>query len=279
MARTVVLQVKGAPKPGVNPFAKKKGSGKPGEQEDPKGAADAQEQDPANAADPSALKPAADKEDLLDGGADEQLEDDAVPGHEPDPTTEPDPNAPPDPSADPNADPNADPTKDPKDPNADEQPEDQADTIHPHEWAGDVYEDGDETDPQDAFASFQGQSGEQAWLDRADDGTITGWVRDADGTVLRYSDDNAWATDVDDAGMQQAHGPQGQPQPGQDDPMQQGGPADPGGQQTPPAERSLFDDVTKKDAAGGLVVVDQSAIAAQLAALGQPHLQAWAKQP
>ena len=70
-----------------------------------------------------------------------------------------------------------------------------------HEWAGDIYESGDESDPAQAFAQFAGQEGETAWLDKTDDGTLTGWVRDADGTVFRYSDADAWHIDVDQAGM------------------------------------------------------------------------------
>lgn len=73
--------------------------------------------------------------------------------------------------------------------------------VESHEWAGDLYEEGDETDPAQAFAGFAGQEGEEAWLDRSEDGTLTGWVRDADGSTYRYSDPHAWATDVDDAGM------------------------------------------------------------------------------
>jgi len=70
-----------------------------------------------------------------------------------------------------------------------------------HEWAGDLYESGDETDPLDAYAVFTGANGEEAWLDRAPDGTLTGWVRDTDSSVYRYSDADSWATDVDDSGM------------------------------------------------------------------------------
>lgn len=73
-------------------------------------------------------------------------------------------------------------------------------------WAGDVYDEGDETDPTLAYAAFSGQSGEQAWLDKAEDGTLTGWVRDETGQVWRYSDPDAWAIDVDDAGMAQTGG-------------------------------------------------------------------------
>lgn len=74
--------------------------------------------------------------------------------------------------------------------------------VQTHEWAGDLIENPDEaSDPAEAFALFKGQEGEEAWLDRADDGTLTGWVRDADGSIYRYSDTDAWAVDVDDAGM------------------------------------------------------------------------------
>ncbi|AWI32702.1 hypothetical protein [Streptomyces tirandamycinicus] len=73
-------------------------------------------------------------------------------------------------------------------------------------WAGDVYDEGDETDPALAYASFSGQDGEQAWLDKAEDGTLTGWVRDETGQVWRYSDPDTWAIDVDDAGMVQTSG-------------------------------------------------------------------------
>ncbi|MEW1677821.1 hypothetical protein AB0O47_31985 [Streptomyces noursei] len=69
-------------------------------------------------------------------------------------------------------------------------------------WAGDAYDDGDETDPAHAYATFSGKDGEEAWLDRAPDGTLTGWVRDATGQVWRYVDDTAWALDVDGAQMQ-----------------------------------------------------------------------------
>lgn len=71
----------------------------------------------------------------------------------------------------------------------------------PTEWSGDLYEQGDETSPDQAFSAFSGPGGMEAWLDRADDGTLTGWVRDPDGSLFRYSDADAWAIDVDDAGM------------------------------------------------------------------------------
>jgi hypothetical protein len=46
---------------------------------------------------------------------------------------------------------------------------------------------------------------------KAEDGTLTGWVRDETGQVWRYSDTDAWAIDVDDAGMTQTGGTQGAP--------------------------------------------------------------------
>ncbi|MGW7090093.1 hypothetical protein ACWGH2_42290 [Streptomyces sp. NPDC054871] len=92
-------------------------------------------------------------------------------------------------------------------------------------WAGDVYDEGDETDPAQAYAAFSGPAGEQAWLDKAEDGTLTGWVRDETGQVWRYSDPDAWAIDVDDAGMAEAGGSRGA------DP----GAEQPGGQPVDPA--------------------------------------------
>lgn len=78
-------------------------------------------------------------------------------------------------------------------------------------WAGDVYDEGDETDPAQAYAALSGPNGEQAWLDKAEDGTLTGWVRDEAGQVWRYSNPDTWAIDVDDAGMQETGGNHGQP--------------------------------------------------------------------
>ncbi|MFK0159134.1 hypothetical protein ACIQVK_44575 [Streptomyces sp. NPDC090493] len=74
-------------------------------------------------------------------------------------------------------------------------------------WAGDEYNEGDETDPDgpDAWCAYAGSGGEQAWLDKAPDGTLTGWVRDGDGQVWRYTDPDAWSTDVDGAQMTQTH--------------------------------------------------------------------------
>lgn len=76
-------------------------------------------------------------------------------------------------------------------------------------WAGDMYDEGDETGPETAFAAYTGGDGEQAWLDQAPDGTLTGWVRDSTGQVWRYTDPDAWATDVDGAQMTRTHGPDG----------------------------------------------------------------------
>jgi hypothetical protein len=202
-----VLQVKGAPPKGVNPFAKKKKA----DEENP----DAQAQETPAPGQPG-VGP---QKQPLDGQEPDEAEIAALEEQ-------------PDPEADPEADPNLDPergsrtprptrrrrtrTRPEQQPNdqLDQQdnPEDQADTLNPHEWAGDVYEEGDETDPAQSFAAFQRPDGASAWLDRSDDGTLTGWVTDADGTVYRYSDPNAWAIDVDDAAMAQSHGPQGQQQ-------------------------------------------------------------------
>ncbi|MEU0857400.1 hypothetical protein ABZ352_18450 [Streptomyces griseofuscus] len=110
------------------------------------------------------------------------------------------------PPADPAAaDPAAAPPPDPQPP--------QQDDARP--WAGDLYDEGDETDPAQAYAAFSGPHGEQAWLDKAEDGTLTGWVRDDTGQVWRYSDVDAWAIDVDDAGMTETGGTHGA-QAGQD---------------------------------------------------------------
>jgi hypothetical protein len=75
--------------------------------------------------------------------------------------------------------------------------------VATHEWAGDLINESVDTptDPAAAFRTFAGTEGETAWLDRADDGTLTGWVQDADGSIYRYSDADAWAIDVDEAGM------------------------------------------------------------------------------
>ncbi|MER5301316.1 hypothetical protein ABT039_17840 [Streptomyces lasiicapitis] len=72
-------------------------------------------------------------------------------------------------------------------------------------WSGDMYDEGDESDPSTAFAAYKGAEGEEAWLDQAPDGTLTGWVRDATGQVWRYTDPDVWAIDVDDAQMTRTH--------------------------------------------------------------------------
>ncbi|WP_411147383.1 hypothetical protein [Streptomyces sp. A30] len=82
-------------------------------------------------------------------------------------------------------------------------PEPPADDGRP--WAGDAYDEGDETDPADSWSAYTGSNGEQAWLDRAPDGTLTGWVRDGTGQVWRYTDPDAWAVDVDGAQMTRTH--------------------------------------------------------------------------
>lgn len=86
-----------------------------------------------------------------------------------------------------------------------DQPETEEPVVPPtddgRQWAGDEYTEGDETDPAQARAAFTGEAGE-AWLDRAEDGTLTGWVREPDGTVFRYADVDAWAIDVDGADIQ-----------------------------------------------------------------------------
>ncbi|MFF4902261.1 hypothetical protein [Streptomyces sp. NPDC001068] len=126
-----------------------------------------------------------------------------------DPTAAPaapaeDPTAPPeDPSASPAGDapPEGDGTgQEPAD--APPQPEDDS-----RPWAGDEYNEGDETDPNgpQSWSAFTGSNGEQAWLDKAQDGTLTGWVRDSSGQVWRYTDPDAWALDVDGAQMTQTH--------------------------------------------------------------------------
>lgn len=74
-------------------------------------------------------------------------------------------------------------------------------------WSGDVYETGAPSDPEAAYARFHGQvdspTGQvevDAWLDRAPDGTLIGWVTQ-DGLLWRYTDPEAWALDVDGADL------------------------------------------------------------------------------
>ncbi|MFD9190405.1 hypothetical protein ACFWCA_19505 [Streptomyces phaeochromogenes] len=116
----------------------------------------------------------------------------AAPGENPS-TVEEDPAAPPDPNA---------PAEGGGGGGAPEQSEGDS-----RPWAGDEYNEGDETDPEgpEAWAAYSGSGGEQAWLDKGPDGTLTGWIRDGDGQVWRYTDPDAWSTDVDGAQMTQTH--------------------------------------------------------------------------
>ena len=89
-------------------------------------------------------------------------------------------------------------------------------------WSGDMYDEGDETDPSAAFAVYKGTGGAEAWLDQAPDGTLTGWVRDATGQVWRYTDPDVWAIDVDDAQMTRTHS-QGEGESGEAESLNHGG--------------------------------------------------------
>ncbi|WP_031102323.1 hypothetical protein [Streptomyces sp. NRRL S-146] len=147
-----------------------------------------QEQDapPGGSADADVAAPSADSatapaEDAPDSA------DEEVPEAEPSDETGPTPVA----AAAPLEDESADPAPGPED---DARP-----------WSGDMYDEGDETDPADAFAAYKGANGEEAWLDQAPDGTLTGWVRDPTGQVWKYVDPDVWAIDVDDAQMTRTH--------------------------------------------------------------------------
>lgn len=94
---------------------------------------------------------------------------------------------------------------------SDEEDVEPDDDMEGRQWSGDPYVEGDETDPSQAFAVFTSPDGDEAWLDRAPDGTLTGWVRNAEGEVWRYTDVDAWAVDVDDAGMTRADVAQEEP--------------------------------------------------------------------
>ncbi|MFJ2745325.1 hypothetical protein ACIO3O_37340 [Streptomyces sp. NPDC087440] len=149
---------------------------------------------------PGGKKPFGDDED--DDEREEELPDEDTATTPPAPDAA-EPPAAPDPAEEPSPEEPA-----PQD-DAIEQPEEPADEeLTPdgdaRPWSGDMYDEGDESDPQAAFASYTGTSGEQAWLDQAPDGTLTGWVRDATGQVWRYTDADAWAIDVDDAQMTRA---------------------------------------------------------------------------
>ncbi|MFB8120657.1 hypothetical protein ACFC51_32925 [Streptomyces sp. NPDC055962] len=93
-------------------------------------------------------------------------------------------------------------------------------------WSGDLYNEGDETEPDTAYCAYTGIDGEQAWLDRSPDGTLTGWVRDSTGQVWRFTDPDAWAVDVDGAQMTRTHGPEEEADPAA--PAAPGEPAQPG---------------------------------------------------
>ncbi|MEU5978422.1 hypothetical protein [Streptomyces sp. NPDC047315] len=133
---------------------------------------------------------------FTDGPGDDLPEDpSAAPAASANETTTEEPAAPPTPDAA--------PEEDGQDPDAAPAPDDS------RPWAGDMYSEGDETAPDDAFSAYAGVDGEQAWLDRAPDGTLTGWVRDSTDQVWRYTDPEAWAADVDGAQMTRTHGPEG----------------------------------------------------------------------
>lgn len=116
----------------------------------------------------------------------------------------PAPSSEPDPASGTEEDDFADPAADDASAETPEAPLPEGDDARP--WAGDMYDEGDESDPASAFAAYTGTAGEEAWLDQAADGTLTGWVRDSTGQVWRYADADAWAIDVDDAQMTRTHG-------------------------------------------------------------------------
>lgn len=160
---------------------------------------------------PKGGKPFGDEEDDQPEGTEEETLEDSDPSaafDQPptdmaeDPAAAPeDPAAPPeDPATEPPAE-GAEPPPDGESPA--DAPEPPADDGRP--WAGDMYDEGDETDPADSWSAYTGSNGEQAWLDRSPDGTLTGWVRDGTGQVWRYTDPDAWAVDVDGAHMTRTH--------------------------------------------------------------------------
>jgi hypothetical protein len=156
--------------------------------------------------------------------------------------------------------PSQDPAAQGMDPAAEQPPELQP----PHQddarpWAGDAYDEGDETDPAQAYASFSGNNGEQAWLDKAEDGTLTCWVRDESGQVWRYSDPDTWAIDVDDAGMAQSGGTGDQPDPAAQDPAMQDPAAQDPAMQDPAAQDPAAQDPAAQDPAAGDPAADPAA--------------------
>ncbi|MFD9394153.1 hypothetical protein ACFWBB_26475 [Streptomyces sp. NPDC060000] len=171
--------------------------GKPfGEEDDENEETEGTEEAPLGEAGPgvSDTEPAEDLEDLEDELPEDPTAAPAAAEEDPAMLTE-DPAAPPDPNAPPEGEGGGGEA-------APGQPEDDS-----RPWAGDEYNEGDETDPDgpDAWCAYAGSGGEQAWLDKAPDGTLTGWVRDSDGQVWRYTDPDAWSTDVDGAQMTQTH--------------------------------------------------------------------------
>ncbi|MFI6686612.1 hypothetical protein [Streptomyces sp. NPDC050485] len=154
-------------------------------------------------------------EDTVDAGSAEDIEADAPPGApgtggeaEQGPAAQDNSDGTETNSGDPSAPQDAEPAspESGSDPAADDSgqaPPPEEDDARP--WSGDMYDEGDETDPANAFAAYTGADGEEAWLDQAPDGTLTGWVRDATGQVWRYSDPDVWAIDVDDAQMTRTH--------------------------------------------------------------------------
>lgn len=148
---------------------------------------------------PKGGKPFGDDEDeqLDDDTAEEDATPEATPKEEEDPPAEPTDMQTPPAESEPPADvPAETDTAEPPAP---------APTDDARPWSGDMYDEGDETEPAAAFAAYSGTQGEEAWLDQAPDGTLTGWVRDSTGQVWRYSDPDAWAIDVDDAQMTRTH--------------------------------------------------------------------------
>ncbi|MEU1592784.1 hypothetical protein ABZ468_07960 [Streptomyces sp. NPDC005708] len=166
---------------------------------------------------PKGAKPFGKKDELQPDGTDPNQDPMADPTADPmaaadpgapaDPSMDPtsDPAGPPPGATDPMADPSAAPDPNAADPTADPGADPNTPTDDARPWSGDQYDQGDETDPAQAFAAYTGSNGEQAWLDQAPDGTLTGWVRDATGQVYRYNDADSWAIDVDDAHMTRTH--------------------------------------------------------------------------
>lgn len=89
------------------------------------------------------------------------------------------------------------------------------------QWAGDPYEDTDYPAPEDSFAHLRHPDGSEAWLEKGKSGDLTGWVRDTDGQVYRYTDMEAWIADVDGAQMTRVdNGPTAETPPEEADSME-----------------------------------------------------------